>query len=86
MYGEGISKEGSVLDVAVNNDLVLKSGAWYSYGDTRIGQGRENAKQYLKDNPELTRELDIKLREMFNLGKSKAKSASEDNLTNDDEL
>lgn len=86
MYGEGISKEGSVLDVAVNNDLVLKSGAWFSYGDTRIGQGRENAKQYLKDNPELTRELDIKLREMFNLGKSKAKPASEDNAASDDEL
>lgn len=86
MYGEGISKEGSVLDVAVNNDIVLKSGAWYSYGDTRIGQGRENAKQYLKENPELTRELDAKLREMFNLGKSKAKSASEDDALGDDEL
>ena len=86
MYGEGISKEGSVLDVAVNNDIVLKSGAWYSYGDTRIGQGRENAKQYLKENPELTRELDSKLREIFNLGKSKTKPAIEDDTTSDDEL
>ena len=73
MYGEGISKEGSVLDVAANNDIVLKSGAWYSYGDTRIGQGRENAKQYLKENPELTNEIDKKLREMFNLGIPKSK-------------
>ncbi|MGE5676606.1 MAG: recombinase RecA [Pseudomonadota bacterium] len=86
MYGEGISREGSVLDVAVNNDLVLKSGAWFSYGDTRIGQGRENAKQYLKEHPELTKELDSKIREMFNLGKSKAKSASEEDALNDEEL
>jgi recombination protein RecA len=76
MYGEGISKEGSVLDVAVNNDLILKSGAWYTYGDTRIGQGRENAKQYLKDNPEITQELDKKLREIFNLGISKSNPVS----------
>ncbi len=86
MYGEGISKEGSILDVAVNNDLVLKSGAWFSYGDTRIGQGRENSKQYLRDNPELAKELDAKIREMFNLGKSKAKSASDADTTSDDEL
>ncbi len=78
MYGEGISREGSVLDVAVNNDIVLKSGAWFSYGDTRIGQGRENAKQYLKENPELTKEIEAKLREMFNLGISKVKSTTTD--------
>lgn len=86
MYGEGISREGSILDVAVNNDIVLKSGAWFSYGDTRIGQGRENAKQYLKDNSEMAKEIDQKIREMFNLGKSKSKSASEDDSLNDDEL
>lgn len=86
MYGEGISIEGSVLDVAVNNDIVLKSGAWFSYGDTRIGQGRENAKQYLKEHPELTKELDTKIREMFNLGKSKTKSASDENVLEDEEL
>jgi len=86
MYGEGISKEGSVLDVAVNNDLVLKSGAWYSYGDTRIGQGRENAKQYLKENPELTKEIDRKLREMFSLGISKAKPVVSEDAESDDEL
>jgi recombination protein RecA len=76
MYGTGISREGSVLDVAANNDVVLKSGAWYSYGDTRIGQGRENAKLYLKENPELTKEIENKLREMFNMGISKASSAT----------
>lgn len=86
MYGEGISREGSVLDVAVNNDIVLKSGAWYSYGDTRIGQGRENAKQYLKENSELTKELEIKLRELFNLGISKSKPTTSDEVAEDDEF
>ena len=84
MYGQGISKEGSILDAAVNNDLILKSGVWFSYGDTRIGQGRENAKQYLKDNPDLANELDKKLREMFNLGISRAKAADFDPEENDD--
>ena len=51
MYGEGISYEGDILDLALKGDIIEKTGAWYSYGDTRIGQGRENAKNYLKDNP-----------------------------------
>lgn len=67
MYGTGISKEGSVLDVAVNNNIAQKSGSWYSYGDIRIGQGRENAKQYLKDNPDTMAEMERKIREKFNL-------------------
>lgn len=62
IYGEGISQSGSVLDLAVERDLVNKSGAWFSYNGQRIGQGRENAKQYLKDNPELMRELELKIR------------------------
>lgn len=86
MYGEGISKEGSVLDVAANNDVVLKSGAWYSYGDVRIGQGRENAKQYLKDNPEVLKEIENKIREMFNMGISKVKSSSEEDTLESDEF
>ncbi len=86
MYGEGISREGSVLDVAANNDIVLKSGAWYSYGDTRIGQGRENAKQYLKENPELIVEIENKIREMYNMGISKARPASEEGSSDNDEL
>ena len=51
MYGEGISYEGDILDLALKGDIIEKTGAWYSYGDTRIGQGRENSKNYLKDNP-----------------------------------
>jgi recombination protein RecA len=51
MYGEGISYEGDILDLALKGEIIEKTGAWYSYGDTRIGQGRENAKKYLKDNP-----------------------------------
>jgi recombination protein RecA len=83
MYGQGISREGSILDAAVNNDLILKSGAWFSYGDTRIGQGRENAKQFLKDNPDITNELDKKLREMFNLELSKSNTTFDDTQEND---
>jgi recombination protein RecA len=78
MYGEGISREGSIIDVAANNDIVLKSGSWYSYGDARIGQGRENAKQYLKDNPEVAKEIENKIREYLNMGMTKAAKASPD--------
>jgi recombination protein RecA len=53
MYGEGISREGSVLDVGIEHDVVQKSGAWFAYGDERLGQGRENAKQFLKENYEV---------------------------------
>jgi recombination protein RecA len=53
MYGEGISKEGSLLDIGIDNDVIQKSGAWFAYGDERLGQGRENAKQFLKENDEV---------------------------------
>jgi recombination protein RecA len=62
MYGKGISKVGEILDMAVKIDLVEKSGSWFSYKDTRIGQGRENAKQYLIDNPEISNEIETILR------------------------
>ena len=62
MYGEGFSREGSLLDMGVANKIVSKTGAWFSYGDMRIGQGRENARQFLKDNPEVAAELEGKLR------------------------
>jgi recombination protein RecA len=62
MYGEGISREGDFLDLAAERGIITKSGAWYSYNDERIGQGRENAKKYLKDNPALATELDARLR------------------------
>lgn len=67
MYGEGISREGDLLDLAAERGLITKSGAWYSYQDERIGQGRENAKKYLKDNSELTAELDAQLRRELGL-------------------
>ncbi len=58
MYGEGISKIGEILDIGVDNGIVKKSGSWYSYGDTKLGQGRDAVKELLKDNPELTEELE----------------------------
>ncbi len=67
MYGEGISKTGDILDVATSLDIIDKSGAWYSYGDHRLGQGRENGKQFLKENPEIALEIENKIREHHNL-------------------
>jgi recombination protein RecA len=68
MYGTGISREGDILDLGVENDIVEKSGAWFSYNGDRVGQGRENAKQYLKENPDITNEIETKLRELYGLG------------------
>ncbi|NLZ71926.1 MAG: recombinase RecA [Clostridiaceae bacterium] len=65
IYGEGISKVGCVLDLAADIDIINKSGSWYSYGDTRIGQGRENAKKWLQDNPEILEEIDEKVRDYY---------------------
>jgi recombination protein RecA len=62
MYGEGISKVGELIDLGVKAGVVEKSGAWYSYGDERIGQGRENAKQFLRDNPEKATAIEDKIR------------------------
>lgn len=62
IYGEGISREGSILDLASEMDIIAKSGTWYSYNDNRIGQGRENAKQYLKSHPEIAKEIEDKVR------------------------
>jgi recombination protein RecA len=62
MYGEGISKRGELIDLGIKAGLVEKSGSWFSYGDVRIGQGRENAKTFLKDNPDLAIELEDKIR------------------------
>lgn len=67
MFGEGISAEGDILDLAANENIVIKSGAWYAYDGSKIGQGRENAKQYLKDNPEVCKEIEAKVREHFGL-------------------
>ena len=67
MFGEGISTVGDILDLAAENNIINKSGAWYAYEGNKIGQGRENAKQYLKDNPAMRDEVERKVRELFNL-------------------
>lgn len=65
MYGEGISRTGEIIDLAVKANIIEKSGSWYSHGDKRIGQGKENVKQFLKDNPELAEEIEQQVREYF---------------------
>src|ERR1700693_5060761 len=69
MYGEGISREGDLLDLAANNNLLEKSGAWYSYKGERIGQGRENARQFLKDNPDIRQQVDTELRKALGMAR-----------------
>ena len=65
LYGEGISREGAILDRAVASDIIHKSGAWFSYKDERIGQGRENVRIYLKEHPEVTAEIETAVRAML---------------------
>ncbi len=67
--GEGVSREGVLIDMALEADLMTRSGAWYSYGDERVGQGRENARQFLKDNPETADEIEEKVRQHFGIAK-----------------
>ena len=74
-YGEGISKTGTLVDLAVANNIIVKSGAWFSYGEARIGQGRENAKKYLEENPEAYAEVEAKVREIL---KGKPAESAED--------
>ena len=71
MYGEGISRTGELVDLAVQTNIVEKSGAWFSYKGEKIGQGRENVKQYLKDNPEVANEIEDKVREAFDISLKK---------------
>lgn len=71
MFGEGISRVGDMLDVATNLNIINKSGAWFAYENNKIGQGRENAKNYLKDHPEIFDEVERKVREHYNLGQGK---------------
>jgi recombination protein RecA len=65
MYGLGISKSGEILDLAVDNGIINKSGSWFSYGDTKLGQGRDTVKELIEDNPELMEELEIKIKEVL---------------------
>ena len=76
LYGEGISKEGDLIDVAAERNILEKSGAWFSYGGERIGQGRENAKQFLRDNPDLRKKLDVEVRKALNLPASPEAAAA----------
>jgi len=66
MYGKGISKEGNIVDLAVNLDIIEKSGSWFSYNDSKIGQGRENVKKFLIENPDIMKEVEDKIRDNFN--------------------
>ncbi|MGD8191104.1 recombinase RecA [Brevibacillus ginsengisoli] len=70
MYGEGISREGSILDIGAEIDVVAKSGAWYSFNEERLGQGRENSKIFLKENPEISKQIETKVREYYSLNPS----------------
>lgn len=70
MYGEGISQEGELVDLAAELDIINKSGSWYSYGEDRIGQGRENAKQFLRENPEIRETIDGQVRQHFGFGQN----------------
>ncbi len=84
MYGFGISKEGSILDIAADLNVITKSGAWYSYGDERMGQGRENVKEYLREHSEKTREIELKVRQALNVGGAKPVNEQTDTGGNGD--
>lgn len=77
MFGEGISHEGEILDIGSDIDVVQKSGAWYSYNEERLGQGRENAKQFLKENPDITNEIELAIREYYDLDEKNNESKGE---------
>ena len=66
IFGQGISKEGSLLDVGVETGILTRTGTWYSYGDVRLGQGKENARQFLRDNPEISQEVEERIRALLN--------------------
>ena len=83
MYGEGISKTGELLDLGVKAGVVEKSGAWFSYGDERIGQGRENAKTFLKENPDMALEIEDKIRAAHGLEFDSASESDDDALVDE---
>ncbi|MCM3745938.1 recombinase RecA [Paenibacillus pasadenensis] len=85
MYGEGISRVGSIVDIGVDMDIVQKSGAWFSYNGDRLGQGRENAKQFLKDNEHVASVIEGKIREAHNLTAAAERAAAGINASQDEE-
>jgi len=86
MYGEGISKEGSLIDIGTELDIIQKSGAWFSFEGERLGQGRENAKQYLKDRPDIAAKIEKQIRDASNLIGASATSAFAASPDEDDEF
>jgi recombination protein RecA len=78
LYGEGISREGELIDMGVEAKLVEKAGAWYSYGEERIGQGKDNARGYLRDNPQVAQRLEAELREKFQPAEAARESGDSD--------
>ncbi len=86
MYGEGISREGSIIDIGTELDIVNKSGAWYSYENERLGQGRENAKQYLKENVEISKVIENKIREASQLSTTVPITSNDEEEEEDFEL
>jgi recombination protein RecA len=85
MFGTGISREGSVLDIGVDLNVVEKSGAWYGFNGERLGQGRENAKQFLKEHPEVTETIESRIREQVKVGKVPAAAAADHAESDGDE-
>ena len=91
VYGKGISKEGTILDLAVNLNIIEKSGSWFSYNGEKIGQGRENVKELIENNPKMAEELEKKIRDNFSkafenaLGEDEMDSEEEEELTEEDE-
>lgn len=81
MYGKGISREGEIVDLGVKLDVVQKAGAWFSYGETRIGQGRDNAKEFFRSHPELAHEVESKIRETMARRASEARAAASQNAS-----
>lgn len=78
MFGQGISVEGDILDLAAQVNIIVKSGAWYAYNDSKIGQGRENAKAFLKENPEILREVEAKVRAHYGIGEAPVAEKTEE--------
>ena len=85
IYGKGISKEGNILDTAVNLDIIEKSGSWFSYDGNRIGQGRENVKKFLRENPEIMAEVEKKVRDNFEKAFEKSLGDDEEEKKDDDD-
>lgn len=85
MYGEGISKEGNILDAAVNLEIIKKSGAWFSYNGDKLGQGRDNVKKYMKENPEFCKMIEDMVREKLNTDSKKNDDVKEENVNEETE-